>query len=158
MGGGGDGEGGGGGGTSKTVGGVTTASTSIETPVTLASMAVALLGLLVALAIVDCTEAAITVVVWMRTSAMTLPGEIDNSTADGSTPARAAIALCIWVCTLGVNEETSPSSSRVNPTTLIDGGDGGGEGRGEGGGGGEGEGGEGEGEGGGGEGGGDGPT
>ena len=104
MGGGGDGEGGGGGGTSTTVGGVTTASTAIETPVTLASMAVALLGLLVALAIVDCTEAAIAVGVWMLTSAMTLPGEMANSTADGSTPARAATAVCIWVCTLGVNE------------------------------------------------------
>ena len=141
MGGGGDGEGGGGGGTSATVGGVTTASTAIETPVTLASMAVALLGLLVALAIVDCTEAAVAVVVWMRTSAMTLPGEIVNSTADGSTPARAANALCIWVCTLGVNEETSPPSSRVNPTILIAGDEGGGEGGGEGGEGGGGEGG-----------------
>ncbi len=60
MDGGGDGEGGGGGGTSVTVGGVTTASTTIETPVTFASIAVALLGLLIALAIVDCTEAAIT--------------------------------------------------------------------------------------------------
>ena len=61
TGGGGDGEGGGGGGTSATVGGVTTSSTTIETPVTLASMAVALLGLLVALAIADCTEVAIAV-------------------------------------------------------------------------------------------------
>jgi hypothetical protein len=43
------------------MGGVTTASTAIETPVTLASMAVALLGLLVALAIADCTEVAIVV-------------------------------------------------------------------------------------------------
>ena len=158
IGGGGDGCGGGGGATLTTKGGVTTASTAIETPVTLVSMAVALLGLLIALAIADCTEAAVAVVVWMLTSTMTLPGDTANSTADGSTPALAAIALCISVRTLLVNEETSPSSSRVNPTTLIDGGDGGGEGRGEGGGGGEGEGGEGEGEGGGGEGGGDGPT
>jgi hypothetical protein len=135
MGGGGDGEGGGGGGTSATVGDVTTASTAIETPVTLASMAVALLGLLVALAIVDRTEAAVTVVVWMLTSTMTLPGDTVNSTADGSTPARAATALCIWLCTLGVNEETSPPSSRVNPTILIAGGEGGSEGGGEGGGG-----------------------
>ena len=60
MDGGGDGEGGGGGGTSVTVGGVTTASTTIEKPVTSASIAVALLGLLIALAIVDCTEAAVT--------------------------------------------------------------------------------------------------
>jgi len=51
----------GGGATFVTVGGVTTASTAIETPVTLASMAVALLGLLVALAIADCTEVAIAV-------------------------------------------------------------------------------------------------
>ena len=153
MGGGGDGEGGGGGGMSAMVDGVTV-STAIETPVMFASMAVALLGLLVALAIVDCTEAAVAVVVWMLTTTMRLPGEMVNSTADWPTPARAATALCIWACTLRVNEETSPSSSRVNPTTLIAGGDGGSEGRGEGGGGGEGEGGGEEGEGGGGEGGG----
>ena len=85
IGGGGDGCGGGGGATLTTKGGVTTASTAIETPVTLASMAVALLGLLVALAIVDCTEVAIAVVVWMLTSTMTLPGDMANSTADGST-------------------------------------------------------------------------
>ena len=84
-GGGGNGEGGGGGGTSATVGGVTIASTAIGMPVTLASMAVALLGLLVAMAIVDCTEAAVAVGVWMLTSATTLPDEIVNSTADGST-------------------------------------------------------------------------
>ena len=75
---------------------------------------------------------------------MTLPGDIVNSTADGSTPARAATALCIWVCTLGVNEETSPSSSRAKLTRLIAGGEGGGDGGG-GGGGGDGGGGEGEG-------------
>jgi hypothetical protein len=99
----------------------------------------------------------------MLTSTRTLPGDIVNSTADGSTPALAAIAPFISVRTLGVNEETSPASSRVNPTTLIAGGDGGGDGGGEGeggggeggkGAGGEGEGGGGEGEGGGGEGGG----
>ena len=67
------------------VGGVTTASTAIETPVTLANMAVALLGVLVALAIVDCTEATAAVVVWMLTSTMTLPGDMVNSTADGPT-------------------------------------------------------------------------
>jgi len=141
MGGGGNGDGGGGGGASATVGGVTTASTTIETPVTLASMAVALLGLLVALAIVECTKAAVAVGVWLHTSTMTLPGDTATSTADGSTPARAAIEPCIWVRTLGVNEETSPASSRVKPTTLIAGGDGGGDG----GGGGEGDGGGGEG-------------
>jgi hypothetical protein len=148
MDGGGDGEGGGGGGRTATVGGLTTASTSIETPVTLASMAVALLGLLVAPAIVDFTESAVIEFVWMLTSTMTLPGRIVNSTADGSTPARAATALCIWDCTLGVNEETSPASSRMNPTRLIAGGEGGGEGISEGvseGGGGKGEGGGGEG-------------
>ena len=79
---GGDGEGGGGGEMSATTGGVTTASTVIETPVTFASMRVALLGLLVALAIVDCTKAAVPTYVWMRTSMMTLPGDIVNSTAD----------------------------------------------------------------------------
>ncbi len=135
------------------VGGITTTSTAIEMPVTLASMAVALLGVLVALAIVDCTEAAVAVGVRMRTPRMTLPGDMVNSTADGSTPARAAVTLLIWDCTLGVNEETSPASRRVNPTTLIAGGEGeGGGGEGEGGGG-EGEGGGGEGEGGGGDGG-----
>ena len=87
MGGGGDGEGGGGGGTSSTVGVVTTASTTTEMPVTLASIALALLGLLVALAIVDCTEAAVTACVSILTSAMTLPAEIVKSTAEGSTPA-----------------------------------------------------------------------
>ena len=112
-------------------------------PVTLASIAVAVLGLLVALVIVDCTEAAVAVVVWMLTPTMTLPGDKVNSTADGSTPARAAIAFCIWACTLWMNEETSPSSSRVNPTTLIAGGDGGGEGGGGDGGGGDGGGGDG---------------
>ena len=85
MGGGGDGEGGGGGGTSATVGGVTTASTVIGTPVTFASMAVALLGLLVALAIADCTKVAVAAYVWMLTSTMTLPGVMVNSTADGET-------------------------------------------------------------------------
>jgi len=146
--------GGGGGATFAIVGGVTTVSTAIETPVTLASMAVALLGLLVALAIVDCTEAAVAVGVWMLTSAMTLPGDMVNSTADGSTLALAAIALFISARTLGMNEETSPASSRVNLTTLIAGGGdggggdgGGGEGKGDGdeGGGGDGEGGGGEG-------------
>ena len=76
----------------------------------------------------------------MLTPTMTLPGDMVSSTADGSTPARAAVALLIWDCTLGVNEETSPASRRVNPTTLIAGGEGKGEG-----GGGEGEGGGGEG-------------
>jgi hypothetical protein len=124
MGGGGDGEGGGGGGMPATVGGVTTSSTTIETPVTLASMPVALLGLLVAMAIIDCTEVAVTVYVWMLTSAMTLPGDTATSTADGSTLALAAIAPFISVRTLGVNEETSPASSRVTPPTLLAGGDG----------------------------------
>jgi hypothetical protein len=136
------------------VGGVTTASTTIETPVTLASMAVVPLGPLVALAIADCTEAAVTVGVRMLTPTMTLPGDMVSSTADGSTPAWAAIALLIWDCTLGVKEETSPASSRANPTTLIAGGEGEGEGDGgEGeGGGGDGDGGGGDGDGGGGEG------
>ena len=88
--------GGGGGATFAMVGGVTTASTAIETPGTLASMAVALLGLLVAMAIVDCTEVAVAVGVRMRTPTMTLPGDMVSSTADGSTPARAAVAFLIW--------------------------------------------------------------
>ena len=139
---------GGGGATLTIVGGVTTASTAIETPVTLVSMAVALLGLLVAVAIVDCTEAAVAVGVRMRTPTMTLPGDMVSSTADGSTPARAAVALLIWVCTLGVNEETSPASSRVNATTLIiAGGEGGGDGGDGDGGGGDGDGGGGDGDG-----------
>ena len=113
--------GGGGGATLEIVGCVRTSDTLIGEPltVTLANMAVALLVLLIALAIVDCTEAAVAVGVRMRTLTMTLPGDMINSTADGSTPARAAIALLIWDCTLGVNEEMSPSSRRVNPTTLI---------------------------------------
>ena len=128
--------GGGDGWTFATKGSVTTASTAIEMPVTLASIAVALLGLLVAFAIADCTEVAITVGVRTRTPTRTLPDVTVTITADGSTSARAAIALFISVRTLGVNEETSPASSRANSTTLIAGGDGGG---------GEGEGGEGEG-------------
>ena len=129
------------------VGGVTTASTRIETPVTLASIAVALLGLLVALAIADCTEDAIAGVVWMLTPTTTLADKTANSTADGSTLARVAIAFFISVRTFGVNEEMSPSSKSDSATTLIAGGEGGG-GEGEGGGGdggGEGEGGGGEG-------------
>ena len=84
----------------------------------------------------------------MLTPTMTLPGDMVNSTADGSTLALAAIALCIWACTLRVNEETSPSSSRAKLTTLIAGGEGGG-GEGEGGGGDGGDGGDGRSEGGG---------
>ena len=102
--------------------------TTIETPVTFTNIAAALLGLPNALAIVDSTKAAVAAFVSMLTSTMTLPGNMINSTAEGSTPARAATALCIWACTLGVNEETSPASSRVNPTRLIAGGDGGGGG------------------------------
>ena len=100
------------------------AITAHWTPVTLASMAVALLGLLVALAIFDCTEAAVAVGVWMLTSTMTLPEVTATSTADGWTPASAAIAEVISTCTLGVNEEISPASLRVNATTLIAGGGG----------------------------------
>jgi len=127
VGGGGDGEGGGGGGRPATVSGVTN-RTTIETPVTFTNIAAALLGLPNALAIVDSTKAAVAAFVSMLTSTRTLPGNMINSTAEGSTPARAATALCIWACTLGVNEETSPASSRVNPTRLIAGGDGGGGG------------------------------
>ena len=149
---------GGGGATTVTVGDVTTASTLTEIPVTLASMVAALLELLVALAIADCTEADVARGVRMLTPTMTLPALTVKSTADGSTPARAAIALFIWSSTLEVNEETSPASRRLNPTTLIVGGGDGGGGEGEGGGGegggggGEGDGGGGEGDGGGGEG------
>ena len=123
-----DGAGAGGGGeTTVTVGDVTTASTLTEIPVTLASMVAALLELLVALAIADCTEADVARGVRMLTPTMTLPALTVKSTADGSTPARAAIALFIWSSTLEVNEETSPASRRLNPTTLIvGGGDGGG--------------------------------
>ncbi|KOO29355.1 hypothetical protein Ctob_002001 [Chrysochromulina tobinii] len=63
----------GGGATFAIAGGVTTTSTAIDTPVTLENMAVALLGLLVALAIADCTKAAVAVGVRMRTPTMTLP-------------------------------------------------------------------------------------
>ena len=75
----------------------------------------------------------------MRTPTMTLPDVTATITADGSTPTRAAIALFISARTLGVNEETSPASSRLNPTRLIAGGEGGGEGEGGGGEGGGGE-------------------
>lgn len=105
------------------MGGDTTASTVIETPVTLESIAVALLGLLVAFAIVDCTDVAVSVSVRMLTSTMTLPDatvradavradavRAVTSTADGWTPAAAAIALAIWVRTLGVNKETWPAT------------------------------------------------
>ena len=126
---------GGGGATTVTVGDVTTASTLTEIPVTLASMVVALLKLLVALAIADCTEADVARGVRMLTPMMTLPAVTVTSTADGPTPARAAIALFIWSSTLEVNEETSPKSRRLNPTTLIVGGGDGGGGEGEGGGG-----------------------
>ncbi len=88
-------DGGGGGATLAIVGGVTTASTAIETLVTVANMAVALLVVLVAVAIVDCTEAAVAVGVRMRTLMMTLPGDMVNCTADVSTPALAAVALLI---------------------------------------------------------------
>ena len=74
------------------VAGFVTSITAHETPVTLASMAVALLGLLVALAIFDCTEVAVAVAVLMLTSTMTLPEVTAISTADGWTPASAAIA------------------------------------------------------------------
>ena len=110
---------GGGGATLAIVGDVTIPCTAIDTPVTLANMAVALLGVLIAVAIADCTKAAVAVGVRMRTPTMTLPGEMVNSTADGSTRARAAVTRFIWDCTLGVNEETSPARRRVNPTTLI---------------------------------------
>ena len=102
--GGGKGGGSGDGWTFATVGGVTTASTVMETPVTLASIPVALLGLLVALAIADCTEVAMTVGVRTRTPTMTLPDVTVTITADGSTPPRAAIALFISVRTLGEKE------------------------------------------------------
>ncbi len=110
---------GGGGATLAIVGDATIPCTAIDTPVTLANMAVALLRVLIAVAIADCTKAAAAVGVRMRTPTMTLPGDMVNSTADGSTPAWAAVALFIWDCTLGVNEETSPARRRVNPTTLI---------------------------------------
>ena len=65
-----EGGGGGGGAMSVTVGGVTTSSTAIETPVTFTNIADALLGLLVALDITDCTEVAVAVGVSMLTSAI----------------------------------------------------------------------------------------
>jgi len=93
-------------------------STVQETPVTLESIAVARLGLLVALATFEWTEAAVAASVWMLMSMMTLPEVTVSATADGSTPASAAIARAISSCTLGVKEETSPSSLRVDEMTL----------------------------------------
>ena len=68
------------------------AKTAISMPVTFMSISVALLALLVASAIFECTEVAVAVAVWMLTSTMTLPDVTVTSTADGWTPARAAIA------------------------------------------------------------------
>ena len=115
------------------------------TLLTLANIAFALFRVLVALTIAECTEFAVAVGVQIITSTMTLPDFTVTVTADGSTPARPAIALFICSRTSRLKEETSPASSRTNATTLIHGcqGDGGGsEGEGEGGGegGGEGEG------------------
>jgi hypothetical protein len=67
----------------ETVGGVTTASTVTETPLTLANMAVALFGVLVARTIADCTKAAVSVGVRMLTSTMTLPDVTATVTDDG---------------------------------------------------------------------------
>ena len=113
------------------------------TLLTLANIAFALFRVLVALTIAECTEFAVAVGVQIITSTMTLPDVTVTVTADGSTPARPAIALFICSRTSRLKEETSPASSRTNATTLIHGcqGDGGGsEGEGEGGGEGEGEG------------------
>ena len=88
-------------------------------PVTLLSISVALLVLDVALTILDCTESADAVGVWMVTSTMTLPDVTATCTAEGWTPASAAIARRISSCTNGVNEMMSPASLRVNATTLI---------------------------------------
>ena len=74
------------------VAGFEIAITAHWTPVTLASMAVALLRLFVALAIFECTEVAVAVGVWMLTSTMTLPEVTVTFTADGWTLASAAIA------------------------------------------------------------------
>ena len=93
--------------------------TVISTPVTLLSISVALLVLHVALTILDCTESAVAVGAWMVTSTKTLPDVTATSTADGWTPASAAIARRISSCTNGVNENMSPASLRVNAMTLI---------------------------------------
>jgi hypothetical protein len=61
-------------------------------PVTFMSIAVALLALLVASAIFDSTEVAVAVGVRILASTMTLPDVTVTSTADGWTPAWAAIA------------------------------------------------------------------
>jgi hypothetical protein len=82
-------------------------------------MAFALAKELVELYIADCTEAAVTVGVWIVTPTITLPGVTANSTAVMGTLARAAIAVFISVRTSGVNEETSPPSRRENATTLV---------------------------------------
>ena len=94
--------------------------------VTLLSTVVALLVLLVARNIFDCTESAVAVGVWMLTSTMTpenSPDDTAASTAEGWTPASAAIAPRISTCTSGVNEYNSPASLSVNVTTLPEGAD-----------------------------------
>ena len=113
---------------SETVGGDTTASTVTETPVTLESIAVALLGLLVAIAIVDCTDVAISVSVWMLTSTMTLPDatvradavptdaeRAVTSTADGWTPAAAASRRAAS----GRGRATGPGPGQPGPARLL---------------------------------------
>ena len=67
----------------ETVGGVTTASTVTETPLTLANMEVVLFGVLVALTTADCTEVAVVVGVRILTLTMTLPDVTSTVTDDG---------------------------------------------------------------------------
>ena len=110
--------------TATIAGGVVMAVTVMATPVTLASIVVALLGALVAVAIVDCTVEAVAVGTRILTSRTTLPAATLTSTFETSTPAVVAIALLTSASTLVVKSETSPWSSRVNSTLLIDGGGG----------------------------------
>ncbi len=67
----------------ETVGGMTTASTVTETPLTLANMEVVLFGVLVALTIADCTKVAVSVGERILTSTMTLPDVTSTVTDDG---------------------------------------------------------------------------
>ena len=69
------------------------AVTVMATPETLESIAVALLGALVAAAIVECTADALKVGTRMLTSSRTLPAATLTSTSEAATPAVAATAL-----------------------------------------------------------------
>ena len=100
--------------TGTSVGATVMAVTVMATLLTLESIAVALLGVLVAVAIVDCTDVAVDVGTRMLISRTTLPEVTVMVTADRSTPACVAMACWTSVLTLAVKVATSPASAKVN--------------------------------------------